>query len=290
MARIIGGSMIGELSGKLGGNVFARNKAGAYIRQYVIPVDPKSIAQMNARNSFGASSSGYHNLTDIEKAEWQSFATNFYLPKNRPNTGQFSGFNAYTSLANVVNTANRLNIESLSWSADANPIAVTASNQFILSSRTPGAQLQANMLSSMSELITLHLSESSQVHTNGSFSISLVLGGINSPIPSSPTLPFQDGAGNEIGFAFYMSNPVQQESMFISNPELYCLGFTPGIANTTTDLSAINTLTINGKAVDVAKYQSFPSQDNWVRLTGYIVGETGQMIRFGSTMVRISIM
>lgn len=287
MARIIGGSMIGELSGKLGGNVFARNKAGAYIRQYVVPVDPKSQAQINARNSFGAASSSYHSLTDANKAYWQSFAQNTYLPKTGTNTGQFSGFNAFTSLKNTVINANRLLISAPGYSFGGGAITDPVSNPFVFSIMPPSTRLEANIALSGGGTATMAINDGWAISESGEWSGRLYLNSGISPTSGIVATPFTDGAGNEFGFAVYISNPVQQANMFISNPEQYCLGYVPGIASVTGSIPASEWFDFSGVPIDLSGYQSFPKGGDYVRVTVYSVSTTGQMIRIGSTTLQV---
>lgn len=91
---------LGNLSGKLAGNVFARGKGGAYVRQFVPPVQPKSPAQIRARTAFAAGARAFASLTSDQKASYNQFAINGFSPKS-PKTGvTYSGCSAFASLKN----------------------------------------------------------------------------------------------------------------------------------------------------------------------------------------------
>jgi len=62
------------MSGKLAGNVFARNKGGAYARNWVKPTNPSTVAQQNQRNTLSLKSAAWRTLTDGERNSWKSWA------------------------------------------------------------------------------------------------------------------------------------------------------------------------------------------------------------------------
>lgn len=286
MARIVGGSMIGELSGKLGGNVFARNKAGAYIRQYVIPVDPNSQAQSNARESFGAASSAYHSLTSTQKNQWQNFATNLYLPKNGANTGQFSGFNAFTSLRNLVVNAQRLQPTTFVTSVSGAVVVPDLVGNFIPLDTPPATTIQANLALASGTPVAMYLTNGT-VATTGEVSFNLNLGGSITPAGGNLNPILQDGAGNSIGFAVYLSNPVQQSQMFINNPELICAGVVPPVELLPASALLVSSIGFEFTAINPTNYQAWYSEGDWVRMTVYSVSTGGQTIRIGSITVQV---
>lgn len=282
MARIVGGSMIGELSGKLGGNVFARNKSGAYIRQYVIPVDPNTQAQANARASFGVASSSYHSLSDTQKSQWQNFASNIYLPKNGANSGQFSGFNAFTSLNNVLVNAQRLFVSTPVVKVNGVTNAITDYTNFATTQTAPNLTIQANLALQGGGFVPLQSANSLEVYTDGTFDITFQLGATTVPVPYNITNQIQDANGNLLGFTLFMSNPVQQPNMFIANPELYNLGYIGNFTLATGTGTGAEIISIEGKAITPDTYQSFPQENDWVRLSLYAVSTSGQLIRLFS--------
>lgn len=286
MARIIGGSMIGELSGKLGGQVFARNRAGAYVRQYVIPVDPNTAAQVKARSSFGSAASSYHSLEDTVKSQWNDFALYRYLPKNGSNTGQYSGFNAFTALGQAAINAEKqaLGVSTIEFvGPDINPTSLL---QFSLSQTPPAKTVQGNLLTSSGGIATIQMTGGSFT-TDGSFTATLSINGGTGT--SGVTLPDQlvDGNENPIGFTFYISNAVQQEHMFIANPEVIQVGSVGVPTVATGTATAVTGIEIEGLSIDPAEYKNFPSAGSFVRLSTYIITQHGQMIRIGSITVEV---
>lgn len=79
-------------SGTIGGQVYARNRAGNYARAWAKPVNPKTPRQTFVRNAFAATSVAWGMLTQAEIDTWDSYAaqlTRFnrlgepYTPKGR---------------------------------------------------------------------------------------------------------------------------------------------------------------------------------------------------------------
>lgn len=97
MARILS-SLIGDLRGSIGGQTYSRNKAGAFIRQRVKPVNPQTVRQQNARYRFGNMSILFQSLSNIQKDCWQSFAGTHFNPLKGNNTGIYSAGNAFVAI------------------------------------------------------------------------------------------------------------------------------------------------------------------------------------------------
>lgn len=70
MAKIKFGMMMTDARGKLGGQVFSKNAAGAYIRTKVTPSNPQSARQSAVRSLFGSISQQWSALTDAQRAAW----------------------------------------------------------------------------------------------------------------------------------------------------------------------------------------------------------------------------
>jgi len=66
------GAVIVAGSGKVGGHVLSRNRAGAYMRTKVTPVNPSSTAQMAVRNRLTGLSQGWKALTAAQRAAWNA--------------------------------------------------------------------------------------------------------------------------------------------------------------------------------------------------------------------------
>lgn len=64
--------MMTDARGKLGGQVFSKNRAGAYVRTKVTPSNPRTIAQMNSRSILGSLSVQWNSLTLAQVAAWNA--------------------------------------------------------------------------------------------------------------------------------------------------------------------------------------------------------------------------
>lgn len=105
MAKIKFGMMMTDARGKLGGQVFSKNRSGAYVRTKVTPVNPQTTFQQANRASLGALSSNWSALTEAQRSAWNEAApqwekTNVFGDLTRP-----TGKNLFTGL-NKVSTIN----------------------------------------------------------------------------------------------------------------------------------------------------------------------------------------
>ena len=67
MAKVKFSALVSEMRNKLNGSVFARNRGGAYLRTKVTPNNPKTTAQVQARNLLAQFSQSWRSLTQAER-------------------------------------------------------------------------------------------------------------------------------------------------------------------------------------------------------------------------------
>lgn len=70
MAKIKFGMMMTDARGKLGGQVFSKNRAGAYVRTKVTPVNPQTALQQEGRELLGSLSQAWGTLQQNEVDAW----------------------------------------------------------------------------------------------------------------------------------------------------------------------------------------------------------------------------
>lgn len=70
MAKIKFGMMMTDARGKLGGQVFSKNKSGSYVRTKVTPTNPRTAKQMASRSILGTLSAGWNALTLAQVTAW----------------------------------------------------------------------------------------------------------------------------------------------------------------------------------------------------------------------------
>lgn len=82
MALIRFSNLVNDIRGAAGGNVFARNRSGAYVRNRTTPINPQSLPQMAARGLFGILAQQWRTLTQSQRDAWADMAPNYpYLNK-----------------------------------------------------------------------------------------------------------------------------------------------------------------------------------------------------------------
>lgn len=99
------GSIVTEGSGKIGGHVAAKNRAGAYLRTKTTPVNPSSTFQQNARGILGALSSQWSGLTAAQRESFNKAVSQFAKTDIFGDLKNPSGINLFVKLnSNLINT------------------------------------------------------------------------------------------------------------------------------------------------------------------------------------------
>lgn len=87
-------------SGKIGGHVAARNRAGSYFRTKVTPVNPNTTSQAAARSRLASISQQWRGLTAAQRASWNSSVGDYAKTDIFGDLKNPSGFNLYQKLNN----------------------------------------------------------------------------------------------------------------------------------------------------------------------------------------------
>lgn len=77
MAKIKFGAMMVDARGKLGGHVFSKNRAGAYVRSKVTPSNPQTADQVAQRALLASASQSWRGLTEVERLAWNGAVANY---------------------------------------------------------------------------------------------------------------------------------------------------------------------------------------------------------------------
>ena len=72
MAKIKFGMMMTDARGKLGGQVFSKNKSGNYVRTKTTPTNPQTVYQSMARALFASISANWSGLSDAVRASFDA--------------------------------------------------------------------------------------------------------------------------------------------------------------------------------------------------------------------------
>lgn len=121
MALVKFSMMISEIRNKLNGSVFARNRGGAYIRNKVTPVNPKTQAQVLARARLSQFSQKWRSLTQAQRDAWNAATSSWARTNvfgdvvNPSGNALFNRLNINVSLA----SGTPLNVPPLAVGADA---------------------------------------------------------------------------------------------------------------------------------------------------------------------------
>lgn len=71
------GAIVVDGRNKVGGHVFSKNRAGAYMRTKVTPVNPQTSFQSEARNRLTEFSQQWRTLTEDQRAAWNAAVSNW---------------------------------------------------------------------------------------------------------------------------------------------------------------------------------------------------------------------
>jgi hypothetical protein len=93
------GSIVVDGRGKIGGHVASKNRAGSYFRTKVTPVNPRSAAQLSARNRLTVPVQAWRGLTDAQRSAWNAAVPQFSKTDIFGDLKSPSGFNLYAKLS-----------------------------------------------------------------------------------------------------------------------------------------------------------------------------------------------
>ena len=92
MAKIKTSALVAEARGKIGGNVFSRNRYGMYVRRFAAPVQPNTPFQEAQRSNFTAATQYWSKtLTASQRAAWEDYAAGTPLKDRLGESIQLSG-------------------------------------------------------------------------------------------------------------------------------------------------------------------------------------------------------
>lgn len=125
MAKIKFGMMMTDARGKLGGHVFSKNRAGAYTRTKVTPVNPQSSYQVTVRNRFTTYAQNFRALTAAQILSWNNAVSNFIGTDIFGDSKTPSGINLYGKLNMNLENAGQTAITSPPLPQGADPVVIS---------------------------------------------------------------------------------------------------------------------------------------------------------------------
>ena len=97
------GAIVVDGSGKLGGHVFTKTKAGNAMRTKTTPVNRRSTAQQGVKSKFTANAQAFRALTEAQIAAWNAAAQDFKVKNHFGDSVTLSGMALYQRLnSNIV--------------------------------------------------------------------------------------------------------------------------------------------------------------------------------------------
>jgi len=87
-------------SGSKGGTTASRNRFGQYYRRRAVPVNPSTPEQLVQRARMSTNAAAYRDLTDGERAGWESLGQSMSRSDSLGQSYNFNGFMAYCSVNN----------------------------------------------------------------------------------------------------------------------------------------------------------------------------------------------
>lgn len=135
--KIKWGALVVDGRNKIGGQVASKNRAGAYMRNKVTPVNPKSTSQVTVRARLSGLASAWRGITQAQRTAWNAAVSDYKKTDIFGDIQNPSGFNLYVKL-----NANLINIGIASISTPPLPVAVS-----VFTSATLAAAAGAQTLS-----------------------------------------------------------------------------------------------------------------------------------------------
>lgn len=124
MASVKYGNFIVDARGKINGNVYSKNKSGAYARVRVKPTNPQSSFQSAVRAAFTSNSQGWRALTANERQSWLLGVTNYLRTNRIADKITLSGNSLFVSLNKNLSDVGLPPIDVCPAPADVTPVAV----------------------------------------------------------------------------------------------------------------------------------------------------------------------
>lgn len=106
------GAIVVDGRNKVGGHVFSKNRAGAYMRTKVTPVNPQTSFQNAVRSRLTGLSQAWRDLTASQREAWNSAVQDFQRTDIFGDLKTPSGFNLYQRLNNNLLTIGEAAIDT----------------------------------------------------------------------------------------------------------------------------------------------------------------------------------
>lgn len=98
MAKVVYGQGVAKMSGRLGGSVYANNRGGAYVRNFVRPVNARTSYQEDQRGRVSDQSAAWRTLSSADQDAWTSWASTHPITDRLGNSILRSGHQAFVGV------------------------------------------------------------------------------------------------------------------------------------------------------------------------------------------------
>ncbi len=280
MAKVIFINAI--LSGKLEGTIYARNKAGYYIKGYTMPLDPATSAQQANRSRFSSAASTWHAMTDAAKALWNDYGAQYWVGKYHDGSSPVSGFNAFVSLYNSAlfcQARKRVNTVLVP------PALVVAFGDYVPTLVAPTGAMSGNIKNHGGGPLPLILTSCSIDAATG-----VVTSDFRFPFVQTQAPIFQDPVTDDpVGIIIQISNTITQNQEFVSNPILQTVNIIPPPTISSETFTG-NHITFEAAGADMGEggYKTFIQENNIVQASAYLAGQSGAQKPLGSVLLTVT--
>ncbi len=96
-SAIFSGIGVTEMRGKIGNEVFFRNRGGAAVRSYAVPVQPNSFAQLTMRSNMASLIPIYKSLSEEQYHAWLNLSSRLLRRNGVGSRKKLSAFNTFIS-------------------------------------------------------------------------------------------------------------------------------------------------------------------------------------------------
>ena len=289
MCALIKSPIWGELSGKLGGNIFARNGHGSYVRQFTQPMNPNTLAQQTARNTFTQAANLFSTLESFDKTRWNEYAKTQYKPRKLSRTGKNSGYDAFMSLQQVKRMM-QINGSPVTYLFDTLPHEQELSgciinvNNIIPPKKSKSVVFKAQNNAEFTSQISLI-----RMSYTGALEVVFENSGNDGPVIIEENVDVNDNAN---GYIVYCSESHRNSGGFYKTPLSKAIMY----ASPWITLSGLypptpaNTVSVSQSSLfRRSDYKEFPQVGDFVLITVYSVDCQGQMEQMGSKEIQVEL-
>lgn len=123
MALIQFSNLVNDIRGSSGGNVFSRNRSGAYVRNRTAPLNPQTTSQSAARSLFGNLAQAWRALTAEQRAQWNAAVDDYPYLNKLGQTRTYSGQQLFMTLNRNLQSVDTAQLDSPAAPAGVGTVA-----------------------------------------------------------------------------------------------------------------------------------------------------------------------